>query len=296
MEPIVTLAGETFSLVTVQRGTTTAVYRSARYYLRLGERAQIQRDISFHKQMAAYGFPVARIVLQGAYRDFGYFIEESLGEKHFGELFAEDVMQYGKISDRSFGRFLHITQVFAQAQLKTRAERSTPTFAHNIHLAALLEELPQDAARIQARFAQAMERLIAFPCVLTHGDFNPHNLYPAGVIDLEASFYGPAGYDLATNIVHINNYPTSSDYEFFQGYYFTEEQQRQYCNTVDALYTGQGLAPLSAYLEDFAFCRAVWLAVRMGPWPKIQQFRYDLLRQKFLLYDQGERDSSPFAL
>jgi hypothetical protein len=232
--------------------------------------------------MVACGFPVARIVAQGEYEDFVYVIEESLGEKHFGDLFAEEVMQYGKISDRSFEGFLRITKAFAQAQLQTRAAPSPHTFAQGIHLNALLEELPQDAARIQDRFAQAMERLLAFPGVLTHGDFNPHNLYPVGVIDLADSFYGPAGYDLVTNIVHIEYYPTSHDYEFFQGYSFTAEQQRRYFNTVDALYASHGLPKPSAYRADFAFCRAVWLAVRMGTWPKIQQFRYELLRRKFL--------------
>ena len=93
MEPVITIEGTTFSLVTLQRGGTTAVYRSDGRYLRLGERAQIQRDVAFHEQMVAGGFPVASIISQGEYKDFVYLIEESLGEQHFGSLFAEEFTQ-----------------------------------------------------------------------------------------------------------------------------------------------------------------------------------------------------------
>ena len=110
----------------------------------------------------------------------------------------------------------------------------------------------------------------------------PNNLFPAGVIDLESSFYGPAGYDLITNIIHIDYFPVSPDYEFFQHYQFSEGQKEKYLTVVDTLYQSHDLPALSPYLSDFEFCRLVWSAVGMDKYPKLQKFRYDLLIEKFL--------------
>ena len=259
------------------------MYRAGDTYLRLGEKDKLQRDLLLHRQMEASGFPVARVIGEGGYKNLFYFVEESLGEKHFGELFAEDCVVSGKISDEHFASFLEITERYGLAQLKTAVpDKRTAEFASGIHLDDLCGELPDDADAIREHFSGVIARTVELPFVVAHGDFNPSNLYPAGVIDLEDSFYAPAGYDLVTNIVHIDNFPDSPEYEFFRKYQFTDKQKQAYYDVVDNLYGSQGLPKISSYKEDFEFCRAVWAAVHMHAWPKVQRFRYDRLRQKFL--------------
>jgi len=281
MEQSITIEGRLFSLVRVQR-TDAAVYRSRDFYLRIGSKAEIGRDRAMHEKMLLADFPVAKIISSGEYKGQSYFIEESLGDKHFGELFAEDTKELGSISGPTLESYLEITRKFAAAQLKTVGANNVQEFADGIQLATLCKELPDYERVITDRFADAIKNLSPFPFVVTHGDFNPNNLLPEGVIDLESSFYGPAGYDLITNIIHITYFPTSPDYEFFQHYQFNEGQKRKYLDVVDTLYQSHDLPALSPYLIDFEFCRLVWSAVRMDKYPKLQKFRYDLLIKNFL--------------
>ena len=282
MQQEVIIEGKTFTLVKIQR-SNAGVYRHGDLYLRLGDKKDIQHDLDLHEQMIAHDFPVAKIISQGKYENFLYFIEESLGDMHFGHLFSDDIKKVGEITKENFDTFLNITKRFAIAQLVTSGKQNDiKDFADGIELDMICKELPHENVKIQERFSDVIKNLSVFPFVVTHGDFNPHNLYPKGVIDLESSFYGPAGYDLITNLVHIQHFPASTDYEFYQGYTFTESQKADYLSVFDALYQSMGLPALSLHLNDFEFCRAIWLAVNMHKYPKLQKFRYDLFCEKFL--------------
>ncbi len=284
MQQEIIIEGKNFTLVKVQR-SNTAIYHNGDLFLRLGDKSDITYDLDLHEQMIAHNFPVAKIISKGEYENYLYFIEESLGDKHFGQLFSEDTKNSGNITKENLESFLNITKQFAIAQLATSGKKNDiKDFTDGIHLDIICEELPDKALRIQERFSDAIKNLSTFPFVVTHGDFNPHNLYPKGVIDLESSFYGPAGYDLITNLVHIEYFPVSTDYEFFQGYTFNDDQRVSYLSSIDALYQSRGLPALSPYLNDFEFCRAVWSVVKIQKYPKLQKFRYDLLRDKFLKF------------
>ena len=277
------LNGKTFTLVAVQREGESAIYKSGEEYARIGRRDRILKDLDLHRRMIAYGFPVAEVREEGEHEGAYYFIESSLGERHFGDLFAEDVGMHGKIADHTFAQFIAISEKFAQAQLKSAVEaKSFDEFAKGVHLDILQQELPEEAEKIQSYFDRVEERIGVFPFVITHGDFNPRNLYPKGVIDLEDSFPGPAGYDLVTNLFHARYMPDSPGYEYFRKYSFTEEQKQAYFGGMDSIYAQNGLPKLSDYFEDFGFCRAVWQTVRMQKWPKLQKFRYDLFRKDYL--------------
>jgi len=279
MDQEVTIEGKKFTLVKLQR-EGLGVYRSGDLYLRLGRPEAIQKDLTLHKEMIGHGFPVAEVVSNGQHNDSAYFIEHSLGENHFGRMFAEDIKKTGNIADTTFQAFLDITTKFAEAQLTTATQtRSSEEFANGIHLSLLFEELPKETEHFQERFNQAFKRVSVFPFVVTHGDLNPHNLFSEGVIDLESSFMGPAGYDLVTNIIHINHFPASTEYEYYQEYTFNPDHKQQYFQTIDTIYQQHGLPQLSPFAIDFEFCRAVWAAVRIHKYPKLQEFRYNQLRQ-----------------
>lgn len=266
-----------------QRGGQSAVYKSADSYVRIGESEKIHADLALHKSMEEAGFPVAKVLAEGEQNGQAYFIETSLGDKHLGKVFAEDVEQNGVISDEDFEQLLTVAERFARAQLTTRSEtKNYEEFSRGIWFDRLCDELPEHAVKLRARFAEVQERTAGLPFVITHGDFNPNNLYEAGVIDLEDSFHAPYGYDLVSAISHINYFPDSRDYEFFAKYRFTPDQKQEYFERMDAISVEAGLPPLSQFEEDFEFCRALWLAANLPHVPKLQKFRYDMVIEKFL--------------
>lgn len=274
---------ESFEFVVNQRNGQSAVYKSADTYLRIGDPGRIKTDLALHKQMVAAGFPLARVISEGSLGDRAYFIESSLGDKCMGNLFAKDIEKTGSVTQENFDAFLRVTEQFARAQLTTGSStRDYAEFADGIHLDELCDELPEQAPKIRSIFDAAKQKIAALPFVITHGDFNPNNLYPDGVIDLEDSFHAPFGHDLVGAFSHIDYFPDSSDYEFHATYRFSADQQRQYFELLDRICMETSLPPLSECKSDFDFTRAVWLLVRMHKWPKIQKFRYDLFAERFL--------------
>lgn len=277
------LEGRTFSFVTRQRGYRSAIYAAPDAYLRIGAPEKIIADVAFHKEMASLGFPVAPLLHEGTHNGEQYYIESSVGEKHFGALFAENIAQQGSISDALFDTFLSLMERFAHAQVRTATqEKDFTVLSTGIWFEKLCAEMPAHADRLRQRFARMQERTAVLPFVLTHGDCNPNNLYPAGAIDLEDSFYAPFGYDLYSALVHIDSFPDSPDYEYFAKYRFTQNQKEQYMHMLDTIALEHNLPKLSGFVDDFAFCRAVWLAADIPATPKLQQFRYDLIINDFL--------------
>ena len=283
MEPTISIDGETFTLIRVQRDGASGVYRGNDEYLRIGERAIIHRHLTIHKQMEAIGFPVPKLLSEGEHEGKSYFIEKSVGELRLGDAFSEDWNQRGVISDEHFGQFMQIVELYIKAQLKAdRAEPSRIHLSHGVRLDTLCDELPEHALSIRETFKDVFARISVFPGVLTHGDFNPQNLYEGGVIDLEDAFYAPVGYDPVCALTTINFFPDSKEYEYFARYRFSEAQKRQYMETVDVLFTKAKLPRLSEYAEDFEFCRGIWCAVKMQKWPKLQKWRYNEFIRRFI--------------
>lgn len=272
--------GVTYRFVTRQRADTTAIYKSENAFLRIGDASKIRDDLSLHLKMVNLGFPVSKIISSGHLGDEDYFTESSLGENHLGELFAKDVEQHGVIRDGTFEKFVKVASSFARAQLETQTlDTNFEGFSRGILLDALCEELPDWSARISARFHAASERLSKMPFVLSHGDFNPNNLYPDGVIDLEDSFYGPFGYDLIGSICHIDSFPDSQEFEFYAKYRFTTKQKEDFLIAMDSICAENNVPEISRCASDYEFCRAVWLAAKIPHVPKLQSFRYDLIKK-----------------
>ena len=283
VEQTLTVDGTTYELVGVQREGMSAVYRGEGCYLRIGEKAKIERDLALHKKMEAAGFPVARLLGEGMYEDMAYFVEASLGERRLGIAFGDEYEESGAVHAETFSELIAVTERHVRAQLQTQiSEPLWDEFAAGIRLDELCKELPDDAERIRARFAEAKKKLASFPFVVTHGDFNTQNLYRDGVIDLEDSFFAPIGYDPISVLTTIDAAPDSQEYEFFARYRLSADQRAVYLHAVDAIAREGGLPAFSAQEDSFAFCRYVWLAVGMQRWPKIQAWRYDMLKKHFL--------------
>ena len=274
--------GKGFELVKTQR-IGASVYRGDGTFMRIGPLAAIEKLLKLHRKMDAAAFPVAQIVEEGELDGRHYYIEESLGPKRFGELFADDMVKGGAITSSHLKQFIEIVSQFAEAQSKTALDTEEHhSFRDGIHLEWLCAELPDLAEQIRTRFETVRERLRIFPYVLTHGDFNPANMYPKGVIDLEDSLYAPVGFDIISALTTIDWFPRSDNFEFFAHYDFSPEQRTEYFAALDGVFSKNGLPRVSQCAEDFEFCRAVWLTVRMQAWPRIQKFRYEMLIKKYL--------------
>ncbi len=274
----ITIGSKVFEYVDTQRDGTTAIYKDDSTYLRIGNKERIEKDLSFHKRMESYSFPVPNIYSEGIIDEMSFFIEESLGAEHFGNIFKEETEKFGKIQNETFEQFIEICIRFTEAQLKTVTDlKDWKSFKQGIHLDILCKELPDKKEEIMNAYKQIEERLNVFPFVLTHGDMTPFNMYPKGMIDFEDSFMGPAGYDLGSIIEHLNWFPESHEYEYYKLYTFTPEQKKKLTDAIDSVYIVHNLPKVSDYLADFDLAKGIWFAIRMDHTPLLQKFRYELI-------------------
>lgn len=281
METTIRIDGREYTLLGQQR-SGAAIYRGKDSYVRIGPARVIAPDLALHRAMEAEHYPVAHILAEGMLGADQYFVEESLGTHSFRTLFQEDCEQTGVISDANFLTFTRVMKRLLDAEMRAlESEWDTTDFAAGIRLPVLMSELPRHADALYARFEAALPRIKKIPGTLTHGDCNPANMYAGGIIDLEDSFRGPLGYDCVSAISTIDWTPRTKQYEFHAQYSFTDEQKKQYLQTLSKK-AGKVRLDLTALYEDFAFCRAVWLCTGMGAWPRLQQWRYEKLVDTYL--------------
>jgi Ser/Thr protein kinase RdoA (MazF antagonist) len=226
-------------------------------------------------------YPVAEILSQGSYAEYAYYVERSLGGRTFSQLFGEEFEKTGAVSHQLFDRFVASARSYLEAQRNApRAGKDIESFSSAVHLQTLKEELPQQAEAIQERFDKAAERLRHVPYVLSHGDFNPANLYPSGAIDIENAINAPLGYDAVTAIETAAWFIKTEESVLFSHYLLSDEQIAAYRAMCDDVYKSD--IPIAFIWEDLAFCRAMWMTVRMHKWPRVQQFRYDKFMKAYL--------------
>ena len=280
--PTRTIAGETFELVKQQR-SGLCIYRGRSGYLRIGPKTVIDEHLAAHKHVEAAGFPVAKILSIGEDRGDAYFIESSLGERRFTDIFADEYKATGAISDESFQQFLDVSMRYLRAQIALPARpEDRAEFEDAVHLELLCKEMPEREHAIRERFDRCYEALRAYPYRFMHGDLNPSNMYPSGVIDFEDTASGPIGYDMVATIETTDWFPMDTAYEFVGKYRFSDAQKERFFAACDVEFDHAGIPALSAAAKQFEFFRAIWLTVRMHQWPKLQKYRYDLFIKKYL--------------
>ncbi len=278
MDAHIIIDGVTYELVTAQRNGESYVYRGTESYVRIGRPQWIGELMNRHALLAQAGFPVPRVLAEGDYGDLRYYREQSLGRDKLGTLFKEEWSR-GEITDASFDAFLQVAREFTCAQIAAGALLgTTDELAKGIHLDLLLGDMEDDAEALRAAFEAISARLSALPIVACHGDLNPQNMFPDGVIDFEDMFSGPLGYDQISALATTELNPEGRDHEFPARYRFTEAQKKAYFDTLDPLFVAVALPPLSTFRNDFEFCRAVWAATHMEEWPKTRAWRHERIR------------------
>lgn len=231
-------------------------------YLRTGESTVIHQEALFAKNMSERHFPVPAVTDSGNLTDsVGYFIEKSVGDKNFGDLFRESYSKNGFIEDSLFTRFCTVSAQFLAAQIAQPNRRSDDNQVRKgIQLANITEENPDIPLElIENALAKAERSTVGLPLVFTHGDFNPFNVMKGGVIDFEHIFIAPAGYDVLPGIIyhHFFNFPnqeraTSLIYEF------SKEQVAKYFDALDEVCVQHSVPLLSHFFDDFVMLKSVW--------------------------------------
>jgi hypothetical protein len=284
--PSLSIDGNEYIFVKTRSHMPISIYKGQDCYLRIGPRELIEQEINYHKSLLGFGFPIPTILSEGEYLDSYYFTETSFGDEHLGQIFRTHCAG-GVVSDTDFSKLLNVVKIFTLAQIKTVGTQSfvPDTFKELLLVDTLINELPKLEQLTREAMAHIDDRVIKLPSVLTHGDFNPYNIFEKGVIDWERGSYVPIGYDLATNISQAFFFPRGGDYEFTRGYYYSENQTDTYWREIDALAESAHIPPLSDFRNDFILCRSIWSVVHMDRWPKIQAWRnsqYEALLAEYL--------------
>lgn len=273
-----------FSLVKIQRDGLSAIYKSEdkQKILRIGDKNKISKDLQNHKKLFDQNYPVSEILEQGEHNDFGYFIEKTLGENLFGQIFKNDFENNGKISEENFDLLIEESKKLLSAQIKNSiSEKRFADLENGVHVDWLIEELPELKNKILKRFDQAKENLKDFPFVFSHGDYNPYNAFPEGIIDFEDGFFAPVIFDVYGLLVYSEHFPLKSfvDLEINGSYSYTPEQKAKYLEEMDKVLVENGLPKGSEFFEEIKFLKGIWLAVRMQKWPKMQAYRYQIFEK-----------------
>lgn len=277
MPQTLSIEGNTYEFVGGQK-SGAAVYRGKKEFLRVGPPDAIKRDLDFHRRMEAAKYPVATLVREGEYGSHYYFIERALGGISFRNYFSKDFEKNREVDARHFSYLSSIVEVLLSAQIHSiTGAWDEKSLAEAIRLDELSDELPKARSALRKHFYEICERLHNFPAVITHGDCNPSNIYKQGIIDLEDSFIGPIGFDIASVIETQEWFPREGDYEFIAKFVFFENQKKTYINRFDRAFQKHGLPSFKDHYDDFAFCRGVWLCAGMGEWPKTRDWRFQKL-------------------
>ncbi len=274
-EPELIIDGKKYHYVKTRNHEPVSVYKGDGCFLRIGPKEIIQEEIDFHKNLLRLGFPIADFLESGEHEELFYFTESSLGENNLSYLFKENLSNDRIVSEHDFEIFLNITRKYLEAGLRTISQKvfEAGKFEKMIHFDFILEELPLLKDKTSEAMKRAEENINRLPIVLSHGDFNPYNIFPKGVIDWERAGEAPLGYDITTNISQFLFFPFSGDFEHVANYNFSNEQISKYWAEIDKICISKGFPKISDYFNDFLFARCIWSVVRMDRTPKLQKWR-----------------------
>ena len=271
------LGGEGFTLVCVRR-TGIAVYAGRETYLRIGPGLEAERDM--HQAMLDRGYPVPRLLASGEHDGTPYAVEESLGESTLGDLFDARRAAGEAIPETSFAVLTEVIHRLTRAQATSAEPVASPDrvggFADVIGVQSAMS-LTGLGARLNDAFDEAIERLSDLPVALLHGDLHESNVCERGVIDVEGSGLGPAGYDVTTAVfVPAMSAPPIGAGGPSRGWY-AEAQVATYLAVVDGTFTAGGLMRVSEHLDEFLLFRAISLCAHRHRDDAVWRFRRGVL-------------------
>lgn len=287
----ITIDGKQYSIV-IERERGVGLYADEKRtrYVRIGIPSMVARELSFHKELLANGFPVAKILAEGKLGNREYWIEESLGDKHFGNIFKEETGAHGEISEESLTRLLLQVQRMHDAQERHIGPPiDAASLATSVQFQGLVDEMPGDADTMREAFTKISNALVDYPSCLTHGDLTAHNILHDGVIDFGDHFRGPVGFDMLNVITAPFWFPKNSVHgEYTRGFRFSDTHIARFFDAVGVFSCGERTINLRTEFDAFFLLKAHWWTVKNHRMPKLQEWRYDRLRELVRRYNADE--------
>ena len=228
-------------------------------YLRTANVAEIADEVNLTKELYERGFPVPEVVTSGTLEDgTGFYIEKSIGERIFGDIFMEETRSEGHVSDESFDTFIEIIAKYCQAQFnQDNFVPNNPNALDEITALANVMRNNPPSPEMQPLFTEAYkragERISILPSGYIQADLNAFNILPQGIIDFELAGFGPIGYDAVTNLHFGRMWPKERVV-----YIFTENQIERYVSKIDEIALAQALPKMSEFENDFMVLKAIW--------------------------------------
>jgi len=228
-------------------------------YLRTANPAEIVGEVNLTKDLYRRGFPVPEVVATGTLEnDTAYYIEKSIGDRVFGDIFMEETNAQGHVSEESFDAFTEVIKKYCTAQFDSKnfVPHDKESLAGITSLANVMRNNPPSPEMQQMfteAYEKAVERISALPWGYIQSDLNAFNILHDGIIDFELTGFGPVGYDVLTNVHFGRMWPKER-----VAYHFSEEQVAKYIAAIDAVAQENGLLAVSSYANDFLVLKAIW--------------------------------------
>ena len=288
----VKLMGETFVLVR-RRQNGVAVYANSERtaYLRLGQKQEIERELNVRRDLLANSFPIGDCIAEGEFDGKKYWVEASLGKYHFGDLFFQDIREYGSIREETFNDFLNVLKRFRDAQERTIVLK--PVRADFLKDLIDFDGLSKSSALGLELLVPAWEKMFCvfekMPSCMTHGDLLPNNIFHLGVIDFEGTQTGVVGYDIVSALTKSFWFPKEKDYEQQRKYWFSEAQIERLQDILFVYSTQEHRWDLGKFADELFLLRGLWWTSRNEKWPKIQRWRYERMSVLLKMYLNGRQ-------
>lgn len=229
-------------------------------YLRTGSPSEITGEANLTRELYGRGFPVPKLLETGTLPNGDvYYIEQSIGEDVFGDIFREETKTSGHVSDKSFDDFSRVIRKYCEAQFNPAnlVPHDRDTLAHMTILETVMRNHPpSDEMRemFTMAYERASQKVLSLPWGYIQPDLNAFNVLKGGIIDFEMAGFGPLGYDVLMNVYFGRMWPADR-----VAYVFTDEQITRYITEVDKVALDKGLPVISPYTEDFLILKTIWV-------------------------------------
>ncbi|MBI3589396.1 MAG: aminoglycoside phosphotransferase family protein [Candidatus Liptonbacteria bacterium] len=228
-------------------------------YLRTGGPSEIAGEVNLTRELYKRGFPVPKLLETGTLPNGDvYYIEQSMGEDVFGDIFREETKTSGHVSDKSFDKFAGVIRKYYEAQFNL--SNFVPHDRNALARMTILETVmrnhpPSDKMRemFTMAYERASQKLLSLPWGYIQSDLNAFNVLKDGVIDFEMAGFGPVGYDILMSVYFGRMWPADR-----VAYVFTDEQITRYIAEVDKAAQDKNLPALSLYTDDFLILKTIW--------------------------------------
>ncbi len=240
-------------------GGSVFVSQDRSEYLRTSTKEEIEGEVNLTKDLYNRKFPVPLILKTGILENgINYYIEKSIGDRVFGDIFKEETRSFNYVNDESFNMFIEIIKKYCEVQFnkKNFVPHNINSLDEVISISNVMKN-NEPSYKIKESFIRAYEkakqRVMSLPWGYIQPDLNAFNILPNGIIDFELSGFGPVGYDVLTNIYFNRMWPSEKI-----AYIFTDNQIIKYIKEVDKIAIKKGLPLISQYIDDFLVLKTIW--------------------------------------